>query len=80
MKRFKRHRDYGFFDQDLRLSKLSQLGDPSHANPPQRDPLGKGLSKGVPWTFGESFPEGIPLGRAFGLAWEKLKGTSKRRY
>lgn len=28
MKRFKRHRDYGFFDQDLRLSKLSQLGDP----------------------------------------------------
>lgn len=28
MKRFKRHRDYGFFDQDLRLSKLSHLGDP----------------------------------------------------
>src|SRR5690606_24714421 len=28
MKRFKRHRDYGFFDQDIRLSKLSQLGDP----------------------------------------------------
>lgn len=28
MKRFKRHRDYGFFDQDLRLSKLSYLGDP----------------------------------------------------
>lgn len=28
MKRFKRHRDYGFFDQDMRLSKLSQLGDP----------------------------------------------------
>ncbi len=27
-KRFKRHRDYGFFDQDIRLSKLSQLGDP----------------------------------------------------
>lgn len=27
MKRFKRHRDYGFFDQDIRLSKLSQLGD-----------------------------------------------------
>jgi len=26
-KRFKRHRDYGFFDQDIRLSKLSQLGD-----------------------------------------------------
>ena len=28
MKRFKRHRDYGFFDQDIRLSKLSSLGDP----------------------------------------------------
>ena len=28
MKRFKRHRDYGFFDQDIRLSKLSTLGDP----------------------------------------------------
>jgi len=28
MKTFKRHRDYGFFDQDIRLSKLSQLGDP----------------------------------------------------
>ncbi|MFV0565855.1 MAG: IS5 family transposase [Flavobacteriaceae bacterium] len=28
MKRYKRHRDYGFFDQDLRLNKLSQLGDP----------------------------------------------------
>lgn len=28
MKQFKRHRDYGFFDQDFRLSKLSKLGDP----------------------------------------------------
>lgn len=28
MKRFKRPKDYGFFDQDIRLSKLSQLGDP----------------------------------------------------
>lgn len=28
MKTFKRHRDYGFFDQDIRLTKLSQLGDP----------------------------------------------------
>ena len=28
MKQFKRHKDYGFFDQDIRLSKLSQLGDP----------------------------------------------------
>ncbi len=28
MKRFKRHKDYGFLDQDIRLSKLNQLGDP----------------------------------------------------
>jgi len=28
MKKFKKHRDYGFFDQDIRLSKLSKLGDP----------------------------------------------------
>jgi transposase, IS5 family len=28
IKKYKRHRDYGFFDQDIRLSKLSQLGDP----------------------------------------------------
>ena len=28
MKQIKRHSDYGFFDQDIRLSKLSQLGDP----------------------------------------------------
>jgi len=28
MKKFKKHRDYGFWDQDIRLSKLSQLGDP----------------------------------------------------
>ena len=28
MKRFKRHKDYGFFDQDIRLSKLSSLEDP----------------------------------------------------
>ncbi len=27
-KRYKRYRDYGFFDQDIRLSKLSELGDP----------------------------------------------------
>jgi IS5 family transposase len=27
-KTFKRHKDYGFFDQDLRLSKLTKLGDP----------------------------------------------------
>jgi len=28
MKKSKRHKDYGFFDQDLWLSKLSALGDP----------------------------------------------------
>ena len=28
MKAYKKYRDYGFFDQDLRLTKLSQLGDP----------------------------------------------------
>ena len=28
MKQNKRHSDYGFFDQDIRLSKLNQLGDP----------------------------------------------------
>lgn len=28
MKRYKRYRDYGFFDQDIRLTKLSNLGDP----------------------------------------------------
>jgi transposase, IS5 family len=28
MKTFTRHRDYGFFDQDIRLTKLSKLGDP----------------------------------------------------
>jgi IS5 family transposase len=28
MKVFKKHRDYGFFDQDIRLTKLSDLGDP----------------------------------------------------
>jgi transposase len=28
MKSFKRHNDYGFWDQDIRLSKISRLGDP----------------------------------------------------
>jgi len=28
MKRYKRYRDYGFRDQVISLSKLSQLGDP----------------------------------------------------
>jgi len=27
MKRFKRHKDLGLFDQDFRLEKLSKLGD-----------------------------------------------------
>ena len=27
-RKFKKHRDYGFWDQDIRLSKLSKLGDP----------------------------------------------------
>jgi len=28
MKKYKRYRDYGFWDHDIRMSKLSQLGDP----------------------------------------------------
>ena len=28
MKKYKRYRDYGFFDQDIRLTKLSKLGNP----------------------------------------------------
>jgi transposase len=36
MKTFKKHRDYGFWDQDIRLSKLSKLGDPL-------EKLGKGV-------------------------------------
>ena len=40
MKRFKRHRDYGFFDQDIRLSKLSELGDPLER-----------LNKGIDFEF-----------------------------
>lgn len=37
MKRtFKRHKDYGFFDQDIRLTKLTKLGDPL-------DKLNKGI-------------------------------------
>jgi IS5 family transposase len=28
MKTFKKHKDYGFWDQDIRLSKISKLGDP----------------------------------------------------
>jgi transposase len=27
MKSFKRHKDYGFWDQEIRLSKISRLGD-----------------------------------------------------
>jgi IS5 family transposase len=37
MKKFKRHKDYGFWDQDIRLSKLSHLGDPL-------DKLNKGIN------------------------------------
>jgi len=40
MKKFKKHRGYGFFDQDIRLSKLSQLGDPLER-------LDKGVDFGV---------------------------------
>jgi len=36
IKRFKRRRDYGFFDQDIRWSKLSQLGDPFEKLWPRR--------------------------------------------
>jgi hypothetical protein len=32
MKQFKKQRDYGFFDQDIRLTKLSQLGEPDRAD------------------------------------------------
>lgn len=39
-KRYKRQRDYGFFDQDIRLSKLSKLGDPLER-----------LAKGVDFEF-----------------------------
>jgi IS5 family transposase len=39
-KRYKRHRDYGFFDQDIRLTKLSKLGDPLER-----------LNKGVDFEF-----------------------------
>ncbi|MFV0249385.1 MAG: hypothetical protein ACK5H1_10585 [Tenacibaculum sp.] len=28
IKKYKQHRDYGFFDQNIRLTKLSKLGDP----------------------------------------------------
>ena len=46
MKRFKRHRDYGFFDQDIRLSKLSQPGDPLEK-----------LKSGVDFEMFRTFPE-----------------------
>ena len=28
MKKYKRHKDMGLFDQDFRLSELTKLGDP----------------------------------------------------
>jgi len=46
MKKFKRHRDYGFWDQDIRMSKLSQLGDPLER-----------LSKGVDFEMFRSLLE-----------------------
>jgi hypothetical protein len=51
MKSFKRHRDYGFWDQDIRLSKISKLGDPLEKLNTEvnfeifRELLEKGLSK-----------------------------------
>ena len=30
MKKFKRHRDFGLFDADIRIKKLIGLGDPLH--------------------------------------------------
>jgi transposase len=47
MKTFKRHRDYGFFDQDIRLSKLSKLGDPLEK-----------LNKGIDFELFRSLLEG----------------------
>jgi len=44
IKRFKRHRDYGFFDQDIRLIKLSKLGDPLEK-----------LNLGVDFVFSETY-------------------------
>jgi IS5 family transposase len=46
MKRFKRHKDFGFFDQDIRLHKLSKLGDPLEK-----------LSKGVDFDIFRSILE-----------------------
>ncbi|MEO6685947.1 MAG: transposase [Dyadobacter sp.] len=40
MKRFKRHRDFGLFDTDLRIEKLIKLGDPLHR-----------LAKGVDFEY-----------------------------
>lgn len=45
-KTFKRHRDYGFFDQDIRLSKLTKLGDPLEK-----------LSKGIDFEIFRNFLE-----------------------
>jgi hypothetical protein len=28
MRAFKRHKEYGFFDKDIRLTKLTKLGNP----------------------------------------------------
>jgi len=47
MKQYKRHKDYGFFDQNIRLSKLSELGDPLER-----------LNKGVDFETFRSLLEG----------------------
>lgn len=47
MKKFKRHKDYGFFDQDIRLSKLSKLGDPLER-----------LAQGIDFEYFRTFLEG----------------------
>jgi len=56
MKRFKRQKDYGFFDQDIRLSKLSQLGDPLER-------LNKGVEFEVFRTFLEDNIIKLPKGK-----------------
>ena len=50
MKKYKRYRDYGFWDQDFRLSKLSKLGDPLEC-----------LNEGVDFETFRSLLEGVTL-------------------
>jgi len=56
MKTFKRHRDYGFWDQDIRLSKLSKLGDPLER-------LGKGVDFEIFRTLLEDRLSKAPQGK-----------------